>query len=136
MKLTDQAGKWVVIYFYPKDDTPGCTTEALEFTDLANDFETANTVVFGVSPDSCEKHAKFIEKHGLGVRLLADPKKTVLTKYDAFGIKKMYGKEVEGVKRSTVIVDPKGKVAHHWKSVRAKGHAAKVLETVQKLQAG
>ncbi len=134
VKLTEQAGNWVVLYFYPKDDTPGCTTEACEFTDSIADFEGMDAVVLGCSADSPESHRKFIDKHDLKVTLISDENHKVMEKYDAYGEKKLYGKTVVGVKRSTVLIDPKGKVAHHWRSVRAKGHAAKVAERLQALR--
>ncbi len=133
-KHSDFAGQWVVLYFYPRDDTPGCTVEACEFTAAAAKFAKAGAVVVGMSPDPSDKHRKFIDKHGLSVRLLADPDKAVLKAYGAFGEKVMYGKKVEGVIRSTVLIDPKGKVAHHWPKVTAKGHAAAVLAKLLELQ--
>lgn len=136
VKLADLAGRWVVLYFYPKADTPGCTAEACEFTESIADFEGMDAAVVGVSPDKPEALAKFRDKYGLRVMLLSDPDKKVMTKYDAFGEKKMYGKVVEGVKRSTVLIDPKGKVARHWPNVKAKGHAAKVREALAGLRAG
>ncbi|MRI59237.1 MAG: thioredoxin-dependent thiol peroxidase [Epsilonproteobacteria bacterium] len=132
--LKDLRGKWVVLYFYPKDNTPGCTTEALDFTAHLEEFEKLGAVVLGVSPDSCESHKKFIEKKGLKVTLLCDPNKDVLKKYGAWGIKKMYGKEYEGVIRTTYLIDPEGKVAAVWPKVRVKGHVEKVLEKLKELQ--
>ena len=136
VRLTELKGQWVVLYFYPRDDTPGCTTEACEFTDGLADFEALDAVVLGCSPDSPEKHRKFIAKHDLEVTLLSDPDHKVMEKYDAWGEKQMYGKTVEGVKRSTVLIDPSGKVAFHWANVRAKGHAAKVAEKLGELAEG
>ncbi|MEQ8762986.1 MAG: thioredoxin-dependent thiol peroxidase [Planctomycetota bacterium] len=132
--LKDLAGQWVVLYFYPRDDTPGCTTEACEFTGGIQKFEKIGAQVFGVSPDTTEKHRKFIEKHSLKVALLSDPDHKVMEKYGAWGEKNMYGKITEGVIRSTVIIDPKGKIAHHWKKVRAAGHAEKVREKLIEFQ--
>jgi peroxiredoxin Q/BCP len=134
VKLADFAGQWVVLYFYPKADTPGCTYEACEFTDAIGEFEGMDATVIGVSPDKPEALAKFREKYDLRVVLLSDPDKKVMTRYDAFGEKKMYGKIVEGVKRSTALIDPKGKVARHWPNVRAKGHADKVRDALATLQ--
>ena len=134
VSLSDLKGKWVVLYFYPKDDTPGCTTEACEFTDGIADFEGLNAVVFGCSPDSPEKHRAFVAKHSLGVGLLSDPEHKVMEAYGAWGEKKMYGRVTVGVIRSTVIIDPEGRVAHHWKRVKSKGHAAKVRERLELLQ--
>ena len=132
--LTTQKGSWVVLYFYPRDDTPGCTTEACEFTDSIADFEGMDAVVLGCSPDSVEKHQKFIAKHDLGVTLLSDPDHVVMEKYGAWGEKVLYGKRSVGVIRSTVLIDPAGKVAHHWPKVRAKGHAASVAEVLAELR--
>jgi len=136
VSLSDLKGKWVVLYFYPKDDTPGCTTEACEFTDGIADFEGLNAIVFGCSPDSPEKHRKFIAKHDLGVRLLSDPEHKVMEAYGAWGEKNMYGRVTVGVIRSTVIIDPDGRVVHHWKRVKSKGHAEKVRERLEQLRSG
>ncbi len=136
VSLTDLAGKWVVLYFYPKDDTPGCTTEACEFTSGIKAFEKLDAVVYGCSPDSPATHQKFIRKHKLAIGLLSDQDKSVLVKYGAYGEKLMYGKPVTGVIRSTVIIDPAGKVMHHWAKVKAAGHADAVKQTLKELQAG
>jgi peroxiredoxin Q/BCP len=135
VSLSDFKGKWVVLYFYPKDDTPGCTTQACEFTDGIEDFVGLNAVVLGCSPDPPEKHRKFIAKHDLGVRLLSDPDHEAMEAYGAWGEKNMYGRVTVGVIRSTVIIDPEGVVAHRWKRVNAKGHAEKVRERLAQLQA-
>jgi thioredoxin-dependent peroxiredoxin len=132
--LKNFEGKWVVLYFYPKDDTPGCTIEGIEFTAQKKSFDKLNSVVVGVSPDSTESHCKFIAKQNLGITLLSDPTKKLLKDYDAFGKKMLYGKEVEGVLRSTVLIDPAGKVAFHWPKVKAEGHALEVLEKLKELQ--
>ena len=132
--LSDLKGKWVILYFYPKDDTPGCTTEACEFTDGIADFQGLNAEVFGCSPDSPDKHRKFIAKHHLGVRLLSNPDHEVMEAYGAWGEKNMYGRVTVGVIRSTVIIDPEGCIAHHWKRVKSKGHALKVRERLETLQ--
>ena len=134
VKLGDFAGKWLVLYFYPKDDTPGCTIEACDFTAGLKDFEKLDAVVLGCSPDSPESHRKFIAKYKLKVGLLSDPEHTVLLKYGAWGEKNLYGKVSMGVLRSTVIIDPAGKVAHHWPKVSAKGHAEAVRETLAELK--
>ncbi|MCE9636327.1 MAG: peroxiredoxin [Planctomycetes bacterium] len=136
VKLSEFAGRWVVLYFYPRADTPGCTKEACEFTAAIRAFEGMDADVVGVSPDASPALAKFRAKYGLKVRLLGDPGKETLAAYDAWGTKKLYGKEVVGVKRSTVIVDPNGRVAHHWKSVKAAGHAAFVQAKLTELRAG
>lgn len=136
VSLADFAGKWVVVYFYPKDDTPGCTTEACEFTDSLKQYEKLNAVVLGISPDSVESHKKFAQKHGLKITLLADPGRKVLEKYGAYGEKMMYGKPVVGVIRSTFLIDPKGKIAHVWPNVKAAGHAQQVAEKLAELAKG
>jgi peroxiredoxin Q/BCP len=134
--LDEYAGRWVVLYFYPKDDTPGCTIEACDFTQGLKGFEKLSAVVLGCSADSPESHRKFIAKYDLKIRLLSDADHKVMEKYAAWGEKNMYGKISMGVIRSTVIVDPTGKVAHHWKKVQAKGHAEKVAEKLRELQVG
>jgi peroxiredoxin Q/BCP len=134
VELSDFEGSWVVLYFYPKDDTPGCTTEAREFTDGIMKFGGLNAVVLGCSPDPPEKHRKFIAKYDLAVRLLSDPTHEAMEAYGAWGEKNMYGRVTVGVIRSTVIIDPEGHVAHRWKRVKAKGHAEKVRERLEELQ--
>jgi peroxiredoxin Q/BCP len=133
VELDDYRGKWLVLYFYPKDDTSGCTTEACEFTDNLSKFDKLNAAVLGVSPDSVESHRKFIDKHGIKLTLLSDPDKKVLTRYGAYGPKNMYGKETMGVIRSTYLIDPEGKIAHVWPKVKAAGHAEKVKEKLTEL---
>jgi peroxiredoxin Q/BCP len=135
VSLDDLRGGWVVLYFYPKDDTPGCTIEACEFTEGIEAFRDLDAVVLGCSPDSPEAHRRFISKHDLGVRLLSDSGHEVMAAYGAWGEKNMYGKVTVGVIRSTVIIDPEGRIAHRWKRASAKGHAGKVKETLEKLQA-
>jgi peroxiredoxin Q/BCP len=133
--LAALAGSWVVLYFYPKDDTPGCTTEACEFTDSIKEFERVDAVVLGCSPDSPASHAKFAAKYSLKVRLLSDPAHEVMERYGAWGEKSMYGQTTQGVIRSTVIIDPRGVVAHHWPTVKAAGHAAAVRDRLLALRA-
>jgi peroxiredoxin Q/BCP len=134
VKLADFAGKWVVLYFYPKDDTPGCTTEACEFTDGIKAFEKLDAVVLGCSADTPESHRKFIAKHALKVMLLSDPDRAVMKTYGAWGEKSMYGRTTMGVIRSTVLIDPRGKVAFHWLNVKAAGHAEQVREKLAELR--
>lgn len=130
--LKDLKGKNVIVYFYPKDDTPGCTKEACGFRDLWKDIEDTGAIVLGVSPDGGESHQKFIDKYQLPFTLLSDPDKKMMTKYDAFGEKNMYGKITMGIIRSTVWIGPNGKVVKHWKRVpKAEAHPAKVLEALQ-----
>ena len=130
--LKDLRGKNVVVYFYPKDDTPGCTKEACGFRDLWKDIQKQGAVVLGISPDDESTHQAFSKKYKLPFTLLSDPDKKVMTKYEAFGEKMMYGKKTVGVIRSTVLVGPDGKVKKHWKRVaRAADHPAKVLEELK-----
>jgi peroxiredoxin Q/BCP len=132
--LRDLAGKWVVLYFYPKDDTPGCTTEACEFTDSIKEFESIDAEVLGCSPDSPASHQKFIARYSLKVRLLSDPTHQMMERYGAWGAKTTYGHVSQGVIRSTVIIDPAGTVAFHWPTVKAAGHAAAVREKLLELR--
>jgi peroxiredoxin Q/BCP len=131
VSLKDFKGQRVVVFFYPKDDTPGCTKEACQFNDHLTAFAKADVVVLGISPDGAEAHTKFRTKYKLTFPLLSDPDKKIMEKYGAFGEKMMYGKKVMGVIRSTFLVDQKGKIARAWYSVRADGHAAKVLESLE-----
>jgi thioredoxin-dependent peroxiredoxin len=129
--LKDLTGKPVVIYFYPKDDTPGCTKEACGFRDHWSEIKAAGAVVLGISPDDAESHQKFIAKYKLPFTLLSDPDKKVMEKYGAWGEKNMYGKKTMGVIRSTVLVGADGKVLKHWKRVsNAAQHPEKVLEVL------
>ncbi|MGE5306123.1 MAG: peroxiredoxin [Alphaproteobacteria bacterium] len=127
--LEDYKGKTVVLYFYPKDNTPGCTKEACGFRDLNATFKKAGTVVLGVSKDSVESHKKFAANYKLPFALLSDPKAEVMKKYGAFGKKMMYGKEVQGTIRSTVVIGPKGDILKHWPAVKkAEDHPREVLD--------
>ena len=129
--LKDLKGKDVIVYFYPKDDTPGCTKEAEGFRDLWKEIQKRGAVVVGISPDGAESHRKFQAKYKLPFTLLSDPDRKVMTKYGAYGEKMMYGKKVTGVIRSTVWIDPQGKVKKHWARVpKAADHPKKVLETL------
>ena len=134
VSLSDFAGKWVVLYFYPKDNTPGCTVEATGFTKLLAQFAEINTVILGVSPDSQASHQRFREKKQLKVQLLSDTEHSVLEKYGSWRPKKMFGREYLGVVRSTFIIDPAGLVRHIWEKVRVMNHVETVLETVKTLQ--
>ena len=134
VRLADFAGRWVVLYFYPKDDTPGCTTQACEFTADVAEFEKLDAVILGCSPDDAESHRKFIAKHGLKVQLLSDPTHATMETYGAWGEKTLYGRKSVGVVRSTALIDPAGNVAHHWKKVRAAGHAAHVAARLAALR--
>lgn len=130
-RLKDYEGKWVVLYFYPKDNTPGCTIEANEFTALAKEFEKEKAVILGVSPDNCASHQKFIDKQKLAITLLADIEKETAKNYAVWGPKKFLGKEFLGIKRSTYLIDPKGTITYVWPKVKAKGHAQEVLEKLK-----
>ncbi len=132
--LRDLQGSWVILYFYPKDNTPGCTTEALDFTQKLPEFTELGAVVLGVSPDSVKKHQNFIAKKELGVTLLSDEDKSVLKEYGVWQLKKNYGREYMGVVRSTFIISPDGKIAAKWEKVRVKGHVEAVLEKLKELQ--
>ena len=132
VSLNELRGKDVVVYFYPKDDTPGCTKEACGFRDLWGEIEKLGAVVLGVSPDDGGSHQKFIAKYQLPFTLLSDPDKKVMAAYGAWGEKTMYGRKTTGVIRSTVWVGPDGKVRKHWKKVSdAAEHPAKVLEALR-----
>ena len=132
--LRDLKGKWIVLYFYPKDNTPGCTTEACDFTENLPDFENLDAVVLGVSPDSPKKHRNFIEKKELGITLLSDEDKKVLEEYGVWQLKKMCGREYMGVVRTTFLIDPDGKIAAIWNKVKVKGHVQEVKEKLKELQ--
>ncbi|MBE0515279.1 thioredoxin-dependent thiol peroxidase [Sulfurimonas sp.] len=132
--LRDLKGKWIVLYFYPKDNTPGCTTEACDFSEAAPDFSTLNAVILGVSADSTAKHRDFIEKKDLNITLLSDEEKGMLQAYGIWQMKKNYGKEYMGIVRSTLIIDPKGVVKALWKNVKVKDHARVVKEKLEELQ--
>lgn len=132
--LSDYQGKTVVLYFYPKDDTPGCTKEACGFRDLHDEFSQQDVVVLGVSPDGPEDHQAFTDKFNLPFPLLCDPEKEMMREYNAYGKKMMYGKEVIGIIRSTVVIGPDGVILKHWKKVpKAATHPEKVLEFIQTL---
>lgn len=133
VSLQQFRGQHVVLYFYPKDGTPGCTTEALEFQGLAGHFSARNVAIIGISPDIPKRHAKFKEKFGLHFQLLSDTEHTVTTRYGLWVEKSMYGRKFMGVQRATFLIDPEGAIAHIWPKVRPKGHAAAVLEHLASL---
>ena len=132
--LEDFKGKWIVLYFYPKDNTSGCTREAIDFTNKLDEFAVLGAVVIGISPDKPQSHQRFVEKHKLKVLLLSDPEKEVLEKYGVWQLKKMYGREYYGVIRTTYIIDPSLTVRHVFKKVKVKGHVEAVLEKLKELQ--
>ena len=133
--LADYAGRWVVLYFYPKDDTSGCTKEACQFNDALARFKKHKAVVLGVSPDDVKSHAKFRSKYTLGFPLLADPDKTALQAYGVWQEKSMYGRKYMGVVRTTYLIDPKGHVAARWDNVKVPAHDQAVLDKLTDLAA-
>jgi thioredoxin-dependent peroxiredoxin len=133
VSLSDFAGKPVILYFYPKDDTSGCTTEAIDFSALAAEFEKIGASVIGVSPDSVKSHDKFAAKHSLSVVLAADEEHKALEAYGVWKEKSMYGKTYMGVERSTFLIDKSGKIAEAWRKVKVPGHAETVLKAAQAL---
>ena len=132
--LKDFKGQWVVFYFYPRDLTPGCTTEAIDFTALKKEYDKEGATILGVSPDTPEKHCRFIEKKELTITLLADEDHKIIEKYGAWQLKKFMGKEFMGVVRTTWIINPEGEVAAVWSPVRVKEHAQKVLDKLRELK--
>ena len=131
--LSDQIGNAVVLFFYPKDDTSGCTLEGTEFTRLKDEFAELGTIVVGISPDSVDDHCKFRDKHNLGVTLGADPEHLAIGPYGVWGEKLNYGKKYMGLIRTTFLIDSKGTIAQTWKVNGVEGHAAKVLEAARTL---
>lgn len=131
--LSSFKGKPVVIYFYPKDDTSGCTKEAQEFSALAAEFETAGASVIGISPDSTKSHGKFRDKYSLSVRLASDEDKVAAEAYGVWVEKSMYGRKYMGIERSTFLIDANGNIAREWRKVKVPGHAAEVLGAVKAL---
>ena len=133
VSMADFAGRKLVVYFYPKDDTPGCTQEAIDFSSLADAFAAADTAVLGISKDSMASHGKFTAKHNLKVALAADPDGSVVDAYGAWVEKSMYGKRYMGIDRSTVLIGRDGRVAEVWRKVKVKDHADAVLKAAQAL---
>ena len=131
VSLSDFEGKNIVLYFYPKDMTPGCTTQACDFRDNYDAFKDLNTVIIGVSPDPIERHQKFIDKHDLPFQLLADIEQEVAKRYDVWKLKKMFGKEFYGIERSTFIIDQEGIIQKEFRKVRVKGHIEETLDFVK-----
>ncbi|URM32265.1 thioredoxin-dependent thiol peroxidase [Cytobacillus firmus] len=131
VKLADYRGKNVVLYFYPKDMTPGCTTQACDFRDQHQNFAEVNAVVLGVSPDPLSRHEKFIEKHGLPFLLLADEDHNAAETYGVWRLKKNFGKEYMGIERSTFIIDQEGKLVKEWRKVKVKDHVEEALEFIK-----
>jgi peroxiredoxin Q/BCP len=133
VSLASLKGKKVVLYFYPKDDTSGCTTEAKDFTKLKAKFKAAGAEVYGVSPDPVASHDKFVKKHELGIPLLSDESKKMLEAYEVWKEKSMYGRTYMGVERTTVLIDEKGKIARVWNKVKVAGHAEEVLKACKEI---
>ena len=133
VSLADFAGKPLVIYFYPRDDTPGCTTESIGFTEMAETFAQAGVTILGVSKDTVTKHEKFRDKHGLGIALLSDAQGTMCEDYGVWVEKNMYGKKSMGIERATFLIGADGKVAQVWRKVKVPGHVEAVLEAAQAL---
>jgi peroxiredoxin Q/BCP len=131
--LKDFKGQWVVLYFYPKDNTSGCTLEAVQFSQAKARFSKLNAVILAVSPDSPDSHCKFADKHGLSITLLSDPEHKVLESYGVWQKKSMYGKQFWGVVRSTFFIDPKGKIRHVWPKVKVAGHVEEVIKRLTEL---
>lgn len=133
INLGDYLGKKLVIYFYPKDSTPGCTTEAKDFRDLQQQFSAANTAIIGVSADSVASHDKFIAKHDLNFDLISDSEQTLCKAFGVYKLKKMFNREFMGIERSTFLFDKDGILSQQWRKVRVKNHAQQVLEKAQQL---
>ena len=133
VQIPDDQGRNIVLYFYPKDDTPGCTTEGQDFTRLNQEFISNNAVIYGVSRESIASHDKFICKYGFNFDLISDPDGTLCNQFGVIRPKKLYGKEYVGIVRSTFIITPEGNVLKHWDNVKVKGHAEEVLEAVKSL---
>ena len=130
-ELKNNKNKFLIIYFYPRDNTPGCTDEAKDFSKLYKEFKKLNCEIIGISKDSIESHKKFISKFKIPFQLLSDEKIIVLKKYGAWGEKSMYGKKFMGIKRTTVLINPKGKITNIWSNVKVKDHAKEVLNCLK-----
>lgn len=133
VSLNDFAGKNIVLFFYPKDNTPGCTTESIAFSRLKGEFETHDTIILGASKDSVKKHQNFIKKHDLTVKLLVDEEGTLCEDYTVWVMKKLYGREYMGIERATFLIGKDGTLKNIWRKVKVKGHAEAVLEAVKTL---
>lgn len=136
LKLRDLRGRWVVLYFYPKDDTPGCTREACGFRDSIRRIQAMNAVVLGVSPDGLKSHDKFISKYSLPFLLLSDEDHTLSIKYGVWKEKTMYGRKMMGIERSTFLIDPEGRIHRAWRKVKVDAHPDEVLDELRAANAG
>ncbi len=133
IKLSDYLGKFVVVYFYPKDSTPGCTTQGMQFRDAYGDFQQANAEIFGISRDSLKSHENFKAKFSFPFELLADTEELACGIFNVIKMKNMYGKQVRGIERSTFIINPQGVLVHEWRGVKVDGHAHEALSYIQSL---
>lgn len=133
ISLSDFAGKWLVLYFYPKDDTSGCTQQAIDFTQMRAEFEKLGANILGISKDSLRKHHNFIRKHELGIALASDEEVSVNEAYGVWKEKSMYGRKYMGTERSTFVIGPDGKILKIWRKVKVKGHAKEVLQFIENL---
>jgi len=136
LKLSDLHGRWVVLYFYPRDSTPGCTTESCEFRDSMPDFSAADAAIVGVSRDSLASHQRFADTQALPFQLISDADEALCKAFDVIRMKNMYGKQVRGIERSTFLIDPDGVVREAWRKVRVKGHVIAVLQRLHELGEG
>ncbi|MDR2099458.1 MAG: thioredoxin-dependent thiol peroxidase [Campylobacteraceae bacterium] len=134
ISLKDLKGRWIVLYFYPKDNTPGCTIEACDFSAALPNFRELDAVILGVSPDSVKSHQNFIQKQNITFTLLSDEEKETIKSYDIWKLKKNYGKEYMGVERSTFLIDTEGKIAKIWRKVSVSGHSEEVKQALLDLQ--
>ncbi|KTC91629.1 peroxiredoxin [Fluoribacter dumoffii] len=130
-RLSDYRGQYVVLYFYPKDSTPGCTTEGQDFRDAYPQFQKLNTQIFGVSRDSLKSHENFKSKQNFPFELISDPEEVLCQLFDVIKMKSMYGKQVRGIERSTFLIDPQGKLINEWRKVNVKGHVEQVLSALK-----
>ena len=136
ISLSQYKGKWIILYFYPRDNTPGCTVEAIDFSSLRKEFDDMNAVILGVSPDTQQKHLNFIDKNNLQITLLSDTEHKIIKDYGVWRLKKNYGKEYFGLVRTTFLINKEGKIAYIWDKVKAKGHAQIVLNKLSELLSG
>ncbi len=133
ISLSDLLGQWMVLYFYPKDDTPGCTRESIGFSDMKSDFLSANAVIFGISKDTVDSHEEFCNKYSLAIDLLSDPDKSMINDYGVWQEKVSYGKTSMGIVRSTFLIDPTGHIQRIWTNVKVDGHVQEVREELERL---
>jgi peroxiredoxin Q/BCP len=130
-KVSDYVGKYIVLYFYPKDATPGCTTQGVQFRDLYDEFVAANAVIFGISRDTLKSHENFKTKYTFPFELVSDSEEVACQEFNVIKMKNMYGKQVRGIERSTFLINPQGTIVREWRGVKVDGHAAEVLASIQ-----